>query len=325
VWVVADAATLISKLRLPEPALVREVWPSEPFHFTPWLGTHLELLEPLGLGPLELTGIEVAVPSTGRALDILARRLTGDLVAIENQFGKVDHDHLTRGLAYAVGLKAVALVVIAEEHLGEFRAVAGYLNGLAEKSSAEERVAVYLVELAVEAVEEYLVPRLTVVESPNAWLEAASGLRPPPGLADLDDFLPKVPEAAKGRLQEVAEWWQSQPNGTIRFGAQTAISLDRPHPRKPSRPLSHMLLYVSGNYEVQRGYLREAGVVSEERLAAFDDFLRRTFPDLRWTGKQYFLGSESPPSLAAVQAFVEWLEAEAGNMMWPEKVGGRSA
>ena len=80
-----------------------------------------------------------------------------------------------------------------------------------------------------------------------------------------------------------------------------------------------MLLYVNGNYEVQRGYLREAGVVSEERLATFDDFLRRIFPDLRWTGKQYFLGSQEPPRLPAIQAFVDWLEGEAGERMWPEK------
>lgn len=225
---VVDAAPLISKLRLPKPALLRDVWPSEPFHFTPWLSMHLEVLESLGLGPLELAGTEVAIPGTGRALDILARRATGELIAIENQFGKVDHDHLTRGLAYAVGLKAVALVVIGEEHLGEFRAVAGYLNGLAEKSTAEDRVAVYLVELAVEAVEDYLVPRLTLVESPNAWLEAASGLRPSPGLADLDGFLSKVPQAARERAREVAQWWQSEPAGSIRFGAHTAISLDRP-------------------------------------------------------------------------------------------------
>ena len=52
---------------------------------------------------------------------------------IENQCGRADHDHLTRGLAYAVAPpRARGLVVIAEQHRDEFRAVAEYLNDLAD-------------------------------------------------------------------------------------------------------------------------------------------------------------------------------------------------
>ena len=47
---------------------------------------------------------------------------------IENQYGRADHDHLTRGLAYAVARRARGLVVVAEQHRDEFRAVAQYLN-----------------------------------------------------------------------------------------------------------------------------------------------------------------------------------------------------
>ena len=79
------------------------------------------------------------------ALDILARQPTGELVAIENQFGKLNHDHLTRGLAYAVGLRAPTLVLVSEEHMNEFRAVASYLNSLAERSEGDVRIGVYLV------------------------------------------------------------------------------------------------------------------------------------------------------------------------------------
>lgn len=56
------------------------------------------------------------VPATAQ---ILAETADGRRVAIENQYTTVDHDHLTRGLAYAVGHDARALVVIAEEHRPE--------------------------------------------------------------------------------------------------------------------------------------------------------------------------------------------------------------
>ena len=129
----------IDRLRFPIPEDIRKVWASEPKDFTPWLAHHLDLLaDQLELGSLELVDTEVQVPGTLRALDILARTPTGELVAIENQFGVSDHDHLTRGLAYAVGLGAVGLVVVAEEHLSEFRAVAGYLNSLANAQRQSE-------------------------------------------------------------------------------------------------------------------------------------------------------------------------------------------
>ena len=51
----------------PLPLAVREVWPSEPANFTPWLSKHLEVLDILGLGELKCEGTEVPIPQTGRA------------------------------------------------------------------------------------------------------------------------------------------------------------------------------------------------------------------------------------------------------------------
>jgi hypothetical protein len=82
--------------------------------FTPWLADHLEFLDDLGMGRLDLLGVEVQLPGLGRSLDVLAQTADGHRVAIENQYNGVDHDHLTRGLAYAVGHEARALVVIAQ-------------------------------------------------------------------------------------------------------------------------------------------------------------------------------------------------------------------
>jgi hypothetical protein len=57
----------------------------------------------------------------GRRIDIVAQGADGSEFVIENQYGRADHDHLTRGLAYAVARRARRLVIVAEEHRDEFR------------------------------------------------------------------------------------------------------------------------------------------------------------------------------------------------------------
>ena len=83
---------------------IREVWPGEARDFTPWMADNLDVIgDQLGIAELTLDSIEVPIPG-GRALDVLAIDSDGERWAIENQYGVGDHDHLTRGLAYAVAL-----------------------------------------------------------------------------------------------------------------------------------------------------------------------------------------------------------------------------
>jgi hypothetical protein len=310
---VTEAGPLIRQLRIPTSEDVRNVWPSEAADFTPWLAENLDLVADLiDLKPLELVEMEMVIPGTARALDILARLPTGDVVAIENQYKTADHDHMTRGLAYAVGLNAVALVIVAESHLQEFRAVASYLNSVAERSKAENRIGIYLISLSVERVEEYVIPRLTLIESPNRWIEVITASLPEEGIQNLGGFLQAVPEEGRASMQEVVGWWTENDVGTIRYGAKTGISLDRPRPGKPGRPLSHVVLNTNGTYTIQRGYLIEGGAVGGgDRTEAFDEFIRRTFPDVSWQGKHYYLTSQGPPNPSAIMELVHWLEADA--------------
>lgn len=62
----------VDRIRRPEPAAIRDVWPSEPRDFTPWPAKNLDHLDILGLGPLACLQVEAAVPGTYRSLDILA-------------------------------------------------------------------------------------------------------------------------------------------------------------------------------------------------------------------------------------------------------------
>lgn len=147
---------------------IRQAWPREDTDFTPWLAENLDYLEDTALGYLEVLKTEVTIPGFKRKLDLLAQTHDERRVAIENQYRATDHDHLTRGLAYAVGLNAVALVVIAEDHGDEFIAVADYLNRAAE-AIGDDGIPVFLITLRVEKVGEYLIPRFEIQARPNQW------------------------------------------------------------------------------------------------------------------------------------------------------------
>lgn len=156
-----------------------------------------------------------------------------------------------------------------------------------------------------------MIPRLSVIESPNAWLRAASEIETT-GLQSVEEFLAKVPAGAREAMQLVLDWWTSQPGGAVRHGARTAISLDRPHPTHPSRPLSHIVFNDNGTYTINRSYLVDAGLVPPDAQADFDAMLNANFPDLGWTAKKYFLTGRAVPSVAAVEVFVDWLDVSSG-------------
>ena len=155
---------------------IREVWPGEAKDFTPWLGDNLDALcDHLGIDELELDRTEVEIPG-GRKLDILAKDADGRNWAIENQYGEADHDHLTRALAYAVGLECRAVVVVAESHRDEFVAVADEWNRYSEAYGSD---GIRLFLAAIEAGRIGNSPpgfRFRLVAGPNEWKsETATG------------------------------------------------------------------------------------------------------------------------------------------------------
>jgi hypothetical protein len=297
------------QLRIPEPvASITTVWPSEAQHFTPWLADHLEVLDILGLGRLELVQREKQVPGTLRSLDLLVQGPTGDQVAIENQYGKQDHDHLTRGLAYAVGLGTQALVVIAEDHLNEFRAVARYLNDVADRSEADTRIRVYLVQVRVEQVEDFYLPRFDVVESPNPWAEEVAEAREKQlPLASLDAFLEDVVIEAREAATELCRWWDDG-IGTMRFTSRS-VSLDRPHPMKRGQVVSHFVVYTNGSTWLNRGYILAA--YGEDASDEFDVVVTAALPELKFGEKRYYLTSPFPLPVPGVKAVIDWLDGRA--------------
>jgi cob(I)alamin adenosyltransferase len=109
-----------------------DAWAGEASDFTPLLADQLGAVGDAIQVDLTSIGQSEVLTAGGRRIDIVAEGEDGAEFVIENQYGRGDHDHLTRGLAYAVARRARGLVVIAEEHRDEFRAVAQYLNELAD-------------------------------------------------------------------------------------------------------------------------------------------------------------------------------------------------
>ena len=116
----------MSEIARLEPVDLREVWPDEARHFTPWLLNNLDALgDKIGL---ELEPIQREA-SVGRySLDILANDIFGRSVVIENQLEATNHDHLGKVLTYAAGYDADVMVWVVREFRDEHRQALDWLN-----------------------------------------------------------------------------------------------------------------------------------------------------------------------------------------------------
>ena len=127
---------------------LRDVWPGESSHFTPWLAQNLELLgSKLGMD-LEIESTEASAGDF--SADIIARDLsTNKLVVIENQFGATDHKHLGQIITYSSVLNAGMVVWIAETIRPEHKSAIDFLN-----QNLKEGLRLYAVEVSVIRIDE---------------------------------------------------------------------------------------------------------------------------------------------------------------------------
>lgn len=165
-----------------------EAWQGEAADFTPLLSAQLDAVgSAIGIDLASLGRSEVATAG-GRRIDIVATDSDGLEFVIENQYNRADHDHLTRGLAYAVARHARGLILIAEEHRDEFRALAQYLNDMAELDK-DRGISVWLVEAKAVRIEDSAwAPLFTAVIEPNTFTASVEQAKQGERLGSLDDF-----------------------------------------------------------------------------------------------------------------------------------------
>jgi hypothetical protein len=188
---------------------LREAWPTEASHFTPWLAKP-ENIEILGT----LLGVELEVVEEESRVgpfraDILCLdTATSDHVLIENQIERTDHTHLGQLLTYSSGLSAVTIVWIAKQFTDEHRAALDWLN-----SKTEVNISFFGLEVELWRIgNSEPAPKFNIVSKPNNWSRAVA--RASSGTSSLTE---------NGRLQ--IEYW-------AQF-AETARS--RPYPLTVSK------------------------------------------------------------------------------------------
>lgn len=203
---------------------LRDAWQGEASDFTPLLAEQLDALgDEIGIN-LASVGMSEVSTTGGRRIDIVANADDGSEYVVENQYGRGDHDHLTRGLAYAVARRARGLVVVAEEHRGEFRAVASYLNELAEHDP-ERSVHVWLVEAkAVRIDGGRWAPLFSTVIEPNEFTTTVEQQRQNRDrLASIDEFLSQYTgQGGAPVASAVVDHWETAGN-RLRLGPDHVV------------------------------------------------------------------------------------------------------
>lgn len=224
-----------------------EAWKGEASDFTPLLAEQLDAIgSEIGVDLASIGESEVHTAG-GRRIDIVAQGDDGTEFVIENQYGRADHDHLTRGLAYAVARRARGLIVVAEEHRDEFRAVAQYLNEMAELDN-ERGIAVWLIEARAVRIENspWAPLFLTVVE-PNCFTATIEQAK-----------------LAEGPLGSVEEFWAQFDSESLLAGAKAVLDgwLEAGHKNRLGP--NHVVLEAKG--PSRNGFRTVVAVYSDGRV-----------------------------------------------------------
>lgn len=127
---------------------LRDIWPGEATHFTPWLADHINFLaDKLGMD-LQLESTEVSAGNF--SADIVARDLSSNkLVVVENQFGTTDHRHLGQLITYSSVLGAGVVVWIAEKIRSEHKTAIDFLN-----HNIRDSLQIFAIEVSVVRIDD---------------------------------------------------------------------------------------------------------------------------------------------------------------------------
>ena len=105
---------------------LREIWRHEAYDFTTWLSQNIEVLNEVI--DFEIQNIETEKSTGTFSVDIIGEDPSGNMVIIENQLEKSDHDHLGKLITYLAAFDAkVAIWIVAAARQEQIQAVS-WLN-----------------------------------------------------------------------------------------------------------------------------------------------------------------------------------------------------
>ena len=105
---------------------LREVWRHEAYDFTQWLQENLDILN--DTLDLELTSAEREQAAGSFSIDLVAENNDGQIVIIENQIEKSNHDHLGKLITYLSAREASGAIWIVSEPRQEHINAIAWLN-----------------------------------------------------------------------------------------------------------------------------------------------------------------------------------------------------
>ena len=187
------------------PAGLREAWPNEAHHFTPWLAKNIDRLGAAMDLRLEQVQAEVSLSGAGR-VDIYARQAeTGAKVVIENQLEVSDDSHCLRLLGYAANAEASILVWVAHSFTSYHRSILRWLN-------EADTIDVYAVSVRVYRVGDVLAADFqTVVEPPQLRPGASTSAKKTMSTLYAEFYRPLVARLRQSGVQPVGRGgWRGQ-------------------------------------------------------------------------------------------------------------------
>ena len=138
---------------------LREVWKHEALNFTSWLEENVDVLN--DALDLDLVSVDREQNAGDFSVDLVGEDSSGNVVVIENQLERSDHDHLGKVITYLTALDAKTAVWIVSHPRSEHVKAIAWLN---ESSSAS----FYLVKVeAIRIGDSLPAPLLTLITGPS--------------------------------------------------------------------------------------------------------------------------------------------------------------
>ena len=155
------------KLARLEQIALRTEWTNEA-SFTEWLSEDRNLALLGDAINIDLNSPEIEQAAGSFSIDILAKDDNDNLVVIENQLGKTDHDHLGKLITYSSVREANNIVWITPQARDEHKQAVEWLN---QRTDSKANFFLIIIELW-KIGESQPAPKFNVIVAPNDWNKA---------------------------------------------------------------------------------------------------------------------------------------------------------